>query len=693
MSVLVELAEHPGTVLSRRDLLATVWHDSVVNDETLTRAIFQLRHHLGDNVEQPRFIETIRKGGYRLIAPIAPVSEEARIGGSDASPSEQAVPPVSPVWRKRQALVVIALVAAVGIAAVSVIEPFTAGNDSLSALPMAIPLTSYPEHERYPAISPDGSLIAFTMGDDAGGPADLYVKYEKTESILQLTQSPAEVSFCAWSPDGSQLAFVRTDTQAAGIYIIPAIGGAASRVLVPNSVARGISWSPDGTRLAYSDRSEEDDRESIQLLSLSDGETEKLTVPSDDDSADRRPKFSPDGGSVAFVRTDPFENEDIWLVAASGGEPKRVTSGQIRVRGHTWDPDGKHIVFSNLASGLFRLWRVNVRTGKTEWLSLPGEGAMEPTVARDAGTLVFVSSRMEANIWRASLDESGLLGQNYGSLIRSTHWETEARYSPDGSQLAFTSSRSGALEIWISDSAGFAPRRLTEFNGPLVGGPRWSPDGKRMAFYASPTGTAAVYVVDVAGGQPRRITGDSANAVPSSWSRDGQWIYYTSHQEQGWQIWRTRPDGSDQARLTVSGGREAHEDSAGKWLYVTRSDRPGLWRLEVGSVEHGSPEAGATMTTGTMEPVLPDLPPKPGYDNWLILGNQLYAVVNNDSGSVVERVDLESLERHVLSPLPGIASPTLGVSPDGRYAVYPRVDQMDRDLRLFRGFSWLPERR
>ncbi|MEJ2238693.1 MAG: winged helix-turn-helix domain-containing protein [Gemmatimonadales bacterium] len=239
MSVLVELAEHPGTVLSRRDLLATVWHDSVVNDETLTRAIFQLRHHLGDNVEQPRFIETIRKGGYRLIAPIAPVSEEARIGGSDASPSEQAVPPVSPVWRKRQALVVIALVAAVGIAAVSVIEPFTAGNDSLSALPMAIPLTSYPEHERYPAISPDGSLIAFTMGDDAGGPADLYVKYEKTESILQLTQSPAEVSFCAWSPDGSQLAFVSTDTQAAGIYIIPAIGGAASRVLVPNWLREG----------------------------------------------------------------------------------------------------------------------------------------------------------------------------------------------------------------------------------------------------------------------------------------------------------------------------------------------------------------------------------------------------------------------------------------------------------------------
>jgi len=688
MAVLVQLAEHPSTVLSRRDLLATVWRDSVVNDETLTRAIFQLRQHLGDDVERPQFIETIRKGGYRLIAPITAVSGEAPTVKSGASRAGETAPSGTPVWRKRQALVVIALVAAVGIAAVSVIEAFTAGQDSLSALPTAIPLTSYPEYERYPAISPDGSLIAFTMGDDAGGPANLYVKYQETESILQLTKSPAEVSFCAWSPDGSQLAFVRTDEQAAGVYIIPAIGGAASRVLVPNSVARGISWSPDGTWLAYSDRSEEDGRESIQLLNLSDGGTKRLTAPSDNDSADRRPQFSPDGGSVAFVRIDPFGNEDIWLVPASGGEPKPVTRGQIRVRGHTWDPDGKHIVFSNLASGIFRLWRVDVRTGRTEWLSLPGDGAMEPTVARDAGTLVFVASRIEANIWRARLDESGLLGQNYGSLIRSTHWETEARYSPDGSQLAFTSSRSGALEIWISDSGGFAPRRLTEFNGPLVGIPRWSPDGQRMAFSASPTGTAAVYVVDVAGGQPRRIIGDSANAVPSSWSRDGQWIYYTSHQEQGWQIWRTRPDGSARARLTVSGGREAYEDAAGKWLYVARSDRPGLWRLEVGSAEVGSPVAGATMPTGTMEPVLQDLPAKPGYDNWLILGNQLYAVVSNDGGYDVERVDLESHERHVLSALPGIASPTLGVSPDGRYAVYPRIDQMDRDLRLFRGFSW-----
>src|SRR5262245_44737657 len=70
MQVLIVLAERPGDVVSRDDLMARVWNGVFVTDDALHRAIRELRRIFGDAAEQPRVIETIRKRGYRLIAEI-----------------------------------------------------------------------------------------------------------------------------------------------------------------------------------------------------------------------------------------------------------------------------------------------------------------------------------------------------------------------------------------------------------------------------------------------------------------------------------------------------------------------------------------------------------------------------------------------------------------------------------------------
>ncbi len=69
MQVLVCLAERPGEVVSKEELLRRVWADTFVTDEVLTRAISELRRALEDDARQPRVIETVQRGGYRLIAP------------------------------------------------------------------------------------------------------------------------------------------------------------------------------------------------------------------------------------------------------------------------------------------------------------------------------------------------------------------------------------------------------------------------------------------------------------------------------------------------------------------------------------------------------------------------------------------------------------------------------------------------
>src|SRR6476646_6976201 len=82
MQVLACLAERPGEMVSKEELLGKVWADTFVTDEVLTRAISELRRALEDDARQPRIIETVQRGGYRLIAstpPAAPaVSKPAR---------------------------------------------------------------------------------------------------------------------------------------------------------------------------------------------------------------------------------------------------------------------------------------------------------------------------------------------------------------------------------------------------------------------------------------------------------------------------------------------------------------------------------------------------------------------------------------------------------------------------------------
>ena len=75
MAVLVCLADRPGQVVSREALLAAVWSGVVVSDDSLTQVVIKLRKALGDAPEKPAYIQTISKGGYRLIAPVVRSAE------------------------------------------------------------------------------------------------------------------------------------------------------------------------------------------------------------------------------------------------------------------------------------------------------------------------------------------------------------------------------------------------------------------------------------------------------------------------------------------------------------------------------------------------------------------------------------------------------------------------------------------
>ena len=107
MQVLVCLAAHAGNVVAKEHLIRTVWSDTFVTDDVLTRSISELRRVFGDDAKEPRFIQTILKSGYRLIARVSPddtekrvatLGQTARIGGADKGDDGVVAPFPERVW-------------------------------------------------------------------------------------------------------------------------------------------------------------------------------------------------------------------------------------------------------------------------------------------------------------------------------------------------------------------------------------------------------------------------------------------------------------------------------------------------------------------------------------------------------------------------------------------------------------------
>ncbi len=133
MQVLAFLAGRPGEAVSKQEILTDVWEGAFVSEEVLPNAIWELRKALGDDAKRPRFIQTLPKKGYRLIAPVDPISPLHAANESEGAPSQS-----GSGFRRRLLLpvaVVIGLVAGALLLARSQLSD-TAGSSERSVLVM-----------------------------------------------------------------------------------------------------------------------------------------------------------------------------------------------------------------------------------------------------------------------------------------------------------------------------------------------------------------------------------------------------------------------------------------------------------------------------------------------------------------------------------------------------------------------------
>jgi serine/threonine protein kinase/Tol biopolymer transport system component len=394
------------------------------------------------------------------------------------------------------------------------------------------------------------------------------------------------------------------------------------------------SFSPDGKQVAFSWDGEKQDNTDIYVQLIgSSGRPLRLTTDAADDDA---PAWSPDGGSIVFVRHLKGRAR-IILVPALGGPERELIDlpdssfSTARVTA-SWSPDGRWLVVPGKDSqeGPAALWLVSTESGEKRQLTRPpgtGAGDYVGAFSRDGRTVAFI--RYTA-LWAGDLYVLPLDG-NYGTkgeprrltndnrLIYGIAWTAN-------DQVVFSSNRAGPVALWrVSSSASGEPRRLSvgengihpsisrqgnrlaysqsnddtniwrvnlsnprEAPVPAVSStlndfnPQYSPDGKRIAFASNRSGNIEAWVSDADGSNPAQLS-DLGHSGSPRWSPDGQRIVIDSVADGNWQLFIANAHGGRPQRLTRSPANDMRPSWSqdGKWIYFgsNRSGGSESWQV------------------------------------------------------------------------------------------------------------------
>jgi DNA-binding winged helix-turn-helix (wHTH) protein/Tol biopolymer transport system component len=535
--VLAELVANAGKIVTREELQQKLWPaDTFVDfDVGLNSVIRKLRQALGDDADNPNYIETLAKRGYRFLAPVAvsfATASTEREPGSKRELLPNAVVEVLPASNP-EATTVSAIEAGPGADAVdrSAVqatevppqEPerkwkWVATGAGIAALILALVFW----WTRPPA-EPVVELISQLTDDQMG---KIYVQTdgarvyfnEDRQGSLELAQVsvnggpvatiPTEVlspEMTGISPDASSLLVLQGGMPVSRpLWEVPLPAGEARRI--SNLDAHEGSVTPDG-RLLLCDVAdlliaEKDGSNPHKILSLKEGHFGGA-------------EMSPDGRRIVFTRYGP---PDLYVVNSDGSGMRLLAKnpGPGGFCCTRWTPDGKYIVFSTrFRNPRQDLWYMRMSDG---WLQAPGQpkrltaGPLSywmPALSRDGKSIFAIGTKLRWEVVRYDLTSKSTVPFLPGVLGPT--------YSGDGKWMAYVSANGS---VWRSRADGNERMQLT-FPPPTTWGAFISPDGRWVGY----DNNDGVFIISRDGGVPRKVIDHPAASL--SWSPDSNFVVFT----------------------------------------------------------------------------------------------------------------------------------------------------------------------
>jgi len=523
--LLVALLAEPGDVVSREALQQQLWGaDTTVDfDHSLGIAVNKLRDALGDHAENPRFVETLAKRGYRFIAPVKVIEPQAQVPEEEAIlPSTALVPATATAvpWRWiAVALACLCLILA-GVAGLSALHgPSRRPYRVAQVTSTGHVLTNDVDLESFSSSASDGTRLYFSHMDNGNPVLAVALAANGEMSHFDLPSEIGAPLIGSLSPDGSSLiihSHLRADPEQP-LWIVPTLGGDPRQV--PNVLAHDATWMPDGRRLLIAHGNE-------------------LTVVGADGSDPHRLiatpglafwlRWSPDGQRLRFtLRDSSRQTTELWEVAANGSNPHPLLPGWSRPAAEccgSWTSDGENFVFQSGHDGHTDIWALRERSlllgDRDPHQITNGPLAYEaPTTAPGSDRVYFIGVNPQIELLRA-LPKSSM----FTAMSQNLSTAALAEYSPDGQWVAWLNASDGSL--WRSRSDGSERIELT--TPPLrIFTMKWSPDDKHLALMAEEPGMPwKLYLIDSEGGKLSPLLNENRNEADPDWSADGQSIVF-----------------------------------------------------------------------------------------------------------------------------------------------------------------------
>lgn len=695
MQLLLRLAREPGTVLRREQLIEDVWEGRYVNDEALSRAIAELRQLLADDPRAPRYIETVPKLGYRLIAlpqidstTVATPAVAQALSRTTARLDASGLPLADPRVRRRTQIagivVGVVMVALVAVLALTLPQPPGAEQEAAdlrARVDRARPLAIEPGFDQSARFSRDGRWVAWSTSDAELDRAHIWVASRDGQSRHLLSDGEAWDMSPVFVDDDSSVIFVRYTASTCELREQKLIERQSRRIgeCAPPPATSRIDASPDGRRVVFA-QARDAGRTGLALLDRASGTVSTLTDPGELALTDQNPRFSGDGSQLVFTRGQ-HSLQRIWLLPlAAPARARALVEANGLIYGAAWLPGDMALVLAGDLFGYRALYRADAATGALEFLG--ARGARYPDVASD-GALIYEIADYQANLWHADLSDPRKPPE---PITASQRYNNQPAYSPDGRWLAFGSNRDGLEALYLARPDGTGVQRLALDTSQRWVRPHWHPDATHLLVtailnrsdgteclpYACSSEHSEVYRYDLAARQAQLVTGLGEDPRYAQYSGDGRWIFYVRRKNERDQLWRAAADGSG-ARLLLDANVE-HFTSDERHLVVDVAAEPGLrlCRLDASEcrVVLDKPEPGSGLQPDNTYAALHD--------------GGLAFVVRDDAGKrYVQRYDLTSGRiTTLLADAPSTFAPALSFSADGRWLAYSRNDRIAIDLYI-----------
>jgi DNA-binding winged helix-turn-helix (wHTH) protein/Tol biopolymer transport system component len=484
---LLVLVENRGHVVQKNDLMQKVWNDVAVEENNLSQSISALRKILGDNLDAPKFIETIPKRGYRFVAPVKEVLKE-ELGNERPSVT------------------------------------YLSGREHRGAVLGA------GTQKRSPPIAP--AIVLGTIFLVLAGLVVIWLSWTRwgrqlqaKETQLTTNSSEASVTAAAVSPDGKYLAYA----DSAGLYVRVIRTGEMHPLSIPTaSVIGGLSWFPDGTRLLATVAGLQPNVDSVWVISILGQSAVKLL------DGGNQAAVSPDGSQIVFVRG---KGKELWLMAANGESPHRIlVTANEYFASPVWGWDGKHLAYGRVFSDVDKVDTVvetlDLETGKiTVSFSDPD---ITSGIPLPDGRLVYsrnevISGQSGASLLEANTDPSS--GKVFGKPRQLARWPgcsiSALGVTSDGKHLVALKGLAQA-DVYVGDIVEHRlenPRRLT-FNDRDDFASDWTPDSHYVLFASNRNGSMDIFRQGVGERTAEALIAGPEDKLFLHLSPDGQWLMY-----------------------------------------------------------------------------------------------------------------------------------------------------------------------